>query len=517
MSLHHIPSTGSSDTLQSVALDQDAFSHSCPKFSLPEKSLPSSVAYRLVSEEAKDFDINPRMNLATFCTTGLEDEALRLIMETSNTNIIDADEYRGSQEISLRCVRIVADLFNASKDAIGCATLGSSEAIMLGVLAMKRRWQQRMETLGRPTDHPALICSSSIQVCWEKAARYFEIELREIPLKEGQFVMNPDALEEKLDENCIGVCAILGSTYTGHFEPVEEIDAVVGAYNKAHGTEIGIHVDAASGGFVAPFVDPDLKWDFRLPNVVSINVSGHKFGMTNLGLGFAIWRDRKFLPESLVFVTSYLGSEQPNFTLNFSRSAASIVVQYYQFLRLGREGYTSIMERCRENALYLHRMINETGVFEVVSATRGAPLVAFRFKDEESLSFDAFDLSDRLRWHGWIVPAYNMAPDMQKMKILRAVVRETFTRDHAEHLIRDLMESVAYLKERMPLKKKEEEKEEEEQEQEMRATKKRKTEEGHKIAVSGYASLFIGAMRRNVRRKRDIKDDPDTKRVHKVC
>ena len=323
-----------------------------PKHRLPDtESAPDSV-FRLIHDELL-LDGSSRLNMATFVTTWMDPQAEALMAETFDKNMIDKDEYPATADIERRCVNIVADLFNAPTDgdAIGVSTIGSSEAVMLGGLAMKWRWRQRREAAGLPVDRPNMVMGSNVQVVWEKFCRYWDVEARYVPVAHDRFVVDPDDVMERVDENTIGVIPILGTTYTGEFEPIKEIHDRVVAYNEAHNEDVPLHVDAASGGFVAPFLHPDLEWDFRLPQVKSINVSGHKYGLTYPGIGFVVWRSKEELPEDLVFHVNYLGGDMPTFTLNFSRPGNQIVGQYYNFVRLGREGYTRIMESLRGIAL----------------------------------------------------------------------------------------------------------------------------------------------------------------------
>ncbi len=325
-----------------------------PKNKMPDGEALAGAVYRMIHDELL-LDGSSRLNMATFVTTWMEPEAERLMAETFDKNMIDKDEYPQTAEIERRCVNIVADLFHAPTDgdAVGVSTIGSSEAVMLGGLAMKWKWRQRRDAAGLPTDKPNMVMGSNVQVVWEKFCKYWDVEARYVPVAKDRFIVAPDDVMARVDENTIGVIPILGTTYTGEFEPIEEIHDRVVAYNAEHGTDIPIHVDAASGGFVAPFLHPDLEWDFRLPQVKSINVSGHKYGLTYPGIGFVVWRSADDLPEDLVFHVNYLGGDMPTFTLNFSRPGNQIVGQYYNFVRLGRDGYRRIMESLRDTALHL--------------------------------------------------------------------------------------------------------------------------------------------------------------------
>jgi glutamate decarboxylase len=415
-----------------------------PKNRIPDaESLPGAV-YRMIHDELL-LDGSSRLNMATFVTTWMEPEAEKLMAETFDKNMIDKDEYPQTAEIERRCVNIVADLFHAPSDgdAIGVSTIGSSEAVMLGGLAMKWKWRQRREAAGLPTDKPNMVMGSNVQVVWEKFCRYWDVEPRYVPLTHDRFTVVPETVMEYVDENTIGVIPILGTTYTGEFEPIEEIHDLVVAYNAEHGTDIPIHVDAASGGFVAPFLHPDLRWDFRLPQVKSINASGHKYGLTYPGIGFVVWRSAEELPEELVFHVNYLGGDMPTFTLNFSRPGNQIVGQYYNFVRLGRDGYRRIMESLRDTAVHLSSSIAEMAPFEVVSDGSAIPVLAVKVKDASK--FTVFHVSEQLRTGGWQVPAYTMPANAEDVAVLRVVVREGFGRDLADMLLDAIGKAVAHL------------------------------------------------------------------------
>jgi len=413
-----------------------------PKYEMPERGIPAKVVYQLIHDELR-LDGNAALNLASFVTTWMDEEAQRLMSETFDKNYIDQDEYPQTTEIQNRCVNMLARLFHAPEHegAMGTGTVGSSEAIHLAGLALKWRWRQRQKAKEKPTDLPNIVMGENVQVCWEKFARYFEVEPRMVPLTHKRFVLGvPEALE-RVDENTIGVVGILGSTYNGEYEPIEELNKALMDLNRKTGWEVPIHVDAASGGFVAPFTNPSLKWDFRLPLVKSINVSGHKYGLVYPGVGWVIWRDQDELPEELVFHVNYLGGDQPTFNLNFSKGANQILGQYYNFLRLGREGYRQIMEALQATAAYLSDEIERLGRFTLLSKRGHLPVVTFALM--ENASFTVFDLSAKLRERGWIVPAYTMAPDAQDIAVLRIVVREGLSRDMADLLINDLQNAVA--------------------------------------------------------------------------
>eukprot|EP00246_Nothoceros_aenigmaticus_P005108 TRINITY_DN16959_c0_g1_i1.p1 TRINITY_DN16959_c0_g1~~TRINITY_DN16959_c0_g1_i1.p1 ORF type:complete len:523 (-),score=112.02 TRINITY_DN16959_c0_g1_i1:412-1980(-) len=417
-----------------------------PKFTLPARSIPKDAAYQVIRDELM-LDGNPRLNLASFVTTWMEPECDKLMAEAASKNYIDMDEYPVTTEMQDRCVNMIARLFNApvaeGDQAVGVGTVGSSEAIMLAGLAFKRKWQNKRKAEGKPSDKPNIVVGANVQVCWEKFGRYFEVDLKEVKLRKDYYVLDPVKAVEMVDENTIAVCAILGSTYNGEFEDVKQLNDLLEKKNKQTGWDTPIHVDAASGGFVAPFVYPDLVWDFRLPLVRSINVSGHKYGLVYAGVGWVVWRSKEDLPEELIFHVNYLGADQPTFTLNFSKGASQIIAQYYQFVRLGFEGYKGIMENCLANAKALKDGLDKLGRFDFLSKDIGVPLVAFSLKDRSR--HDEYEVADTLRRHGWIVPAYTMAPDAEEVTLLRVVVREDFSRQLADRLVADMKSTLQYL------------------------------------------------------------------------
>ncbi|KAJ8540401.1 hypothetical protein K7X08_030320 [Anisodus acutangulus] len=412
---------------------------SLPRFKMPENSIPKDAAYQIINDELM-LDGNPRLNLASFVTTWMEPECDKLIMDSINKNYVDMDEYPVTTELQNRCVNMIANLFNAplgeGEAAVGVGTVGSSEAIMLAGLAFKRKWQKGMKAQGKPYDKPNIVTGANVQVCWEKFARYFEVELKEVKLEDGYYVMDPEKAVEMVDENTICVAAILGSTLNGEFEDVKRLNDLLVEKNKETGWDTPIHVDAASGGFIAPFLCPDLEWDFRLPLVKSINVSGHKYGLVYAGIGWVIWRSKEDLPEELIFHINYLGADQPTFTLNFSKGSSQVIAQYYQLIRLGYEGYKNVMENCQENARVLREGLEKTERFNIVSKEIGVPLVAFSLKDNSR--HNEFEISDHLRRFGWIVPAYTMPPNAEHVTLLRVVIREDFSRTLAERLVNDI-------------------------------------------------------------------------------
>jgi glutamate decarboxylase len=342
---------------------------------------------------------------------------------------------------------MLARLFHASEEcnSVGAGTVGSSEAIMLALLAHKWTWKKRREKEQKSTDKPNIIFGADVHVCWDKFARYFDVEPRIIPLEPDRFTISADEVAKLIDENTICVGAILGTTFTGQADPIEEINDLLVKVKKEKGLDIPLHVDAASGGFVAPFVKPKLKWDFRLDQVKSINVSGHKYGLVYPGVGWVIFRDEVDLPKDLIFKVNYLGGEMPTFTLNFSRGSAMIIAQYYNLLRLGKDGYERVMHNTVENARYLSKRLAESGRFDMLNEAQLLPIVAFKMR--EHTNFSIFELSEKVRQRGWIIAAYTLPKNAEQIAIMRVVVRENFSRDMAEMLYSDIIEACNELQE----------------------------------------------------------------------
>jgi glutamate decarboxylase len=405
---------------------------------LSSGELPPDVAYQIIHDELM-LDGNARLNLATFVTTWAEPQAARLMAECLDKNMIDKDEYPNTAELEERCVNILSHMWNAPEaaKATGCSTTGSSEAAMLGGLALKRRWKKAREAAGKPVGQPNMVMGINVQVCWEKFANYWDVDMRLVPMEGDRFHLSAEEAVKHCDENTIGVVAVLGSTYDGSYEPVAEICAALDDYADRTGIDVPVHVDAASGGFVAPVIDPDLVWDFRLPRVASINASGHKYGLVYPGVGWALWRDAAALPEDLIFWVNYLGDNMPTFALNFSRPGAQVVMQYYNFLRLGFDGYRAVQQYSRDVATGLSAKVAELGPFELI--TRGDELPVFAFKVRDDITnFTAFDVSNALRERGWLVPAYTFPKNREDLTALRVVVKRDFTHDMGNFLINDL-------------------------------------------------------------------------------
>ena len=415
------------------------------KDELPAEGHDPRVAYRLIHDELM-LDGNARQNLATFVTTYMDPEADTLFAETLDKNMIDKDEYPQTAEIEGRCVRILSALWNSPshQNATGTSTTGSSEAVMLGGMALKWRWRQRRRAAGLAEDRPNLVMGINVQVVWEKFCRYWDVEPRYAPIEEGRLQLNAEEALKLVDENTIGVVAILGSTYDGSYEPVKEIADALDELAASGGPDVPVHVDAASGGFVAPFIDPDLEWDFRVPRVKSINASGHKYGLVYPGVGWVIWRDPEDLPEDLVFHVNYLGGDMPTFALNFSRPGSQVIAQYYNFLRLGFEGYREVQQACREAALYTSAEVAKLGPYELLSDGSQLPVFLFRLKPEVT-KYTVFDVSAKLRERGWQVPAYSLPDNLTDVAGLRIVVRNGFGRDMADLFLGDLRRATQYL------------------------------------------------------------------------
>jgi glutamate decarboxylase len=420
-----------------------------PRHRLPKTEMRGEVAYQIVHDELM-LDGNARLNLATFVTTYMDPFADRLMAETFDKNMIDKDEYPQTAAMEMRCVNMLSHLFHSPdpKKATGCSTTGSSEAAMLGGLALKRKWQQRRKAEGKPTDKPNLVTGINVQVCWDKFANYWDVEMRLVPMDGDRYHLSPEEAVKLCDENTIGVVVVVGSTFDGSYEDVKRMSELLDDLQERTGLDVPIHVDGASGGFVAPFLDADLEWDFRVPRVQSINASGHKYGLVYPGVGWAIWRDAEALPEELIFWVNYLGDEMPTFALNFSRPGSQVVAQYYTFLRLGFEGFRRVQQFSRDVATYTAAQVEKMGPFELLTRGDQLPVFAFKVKDKVK-NFTVFDVSAALRERGWQVPAYTFPKNREDLAALRIVVRRGFTFDVADMLLADVRKQVARL-ERLP-------------------------------------------------------------------
>lgn len=413
-----------------------------PTDRLPDVGIDAETA-RLLIEAETYLDSEPQRNLATFVTTWMEPQAQHIIASNLHRNFIDHAEYPQTAEIEQRCIRILADLFNAPGETTGARTQGSSEAIMLGALNLKWNWRKRQEAAGKDTTKPNLIFGGDVHVVWDKFCRYFDVEPRIVPLSEGKYTIDADDVKPFIDENTIGVAAVVGTTFTGHADDVKGINDMLVELKEKEGLDVPLHVDGASGGFVWPFIYPQEEWDFRLEQVRSINVSGHKFGLVFPGIGWIIFRDKEQLNPDLVFMENYLGKEDATFTLNFSTGSAMLLAQYYQFVRLGRQGYESAFRLMYRNADFLKDKLEATGRFEVIGTDKPQlPLVAFRLTGDPG--YDEYDLASGLSARrGWMVPAYNLPPNAEEVVILRALVKETFTYTMVEQLAKDIEDECA--------------------------------------------------------------------------
>jgi glutamate decarboxylase len=415
-----------------------------PDNKFPEVGMSAQEAMRLVGEEMV-LDGLPMRNLATFVTTWMEPEAHRVIDAALQVNFIDHAEYPQSAEIEQRCIRMLADLFNAPGETTGARTQGSSEAIMLGALSLKWKWRGRREAAGKAIDRPNLVFGGDVHVVWEKFCRYFDVEPRIVPLKKDKYTIGPEDVEPHVDENTIGVAAVLGTTFTGHADDIRGINDLLVGIKGDKGLDVPMHVDAASGGFVWPFLYPGSRWDFRLEQVRSINVSGHKFGLVYPGIGWLIFREKSDLPEDLVFYENYLGKRDATFTLNFSTGSAMVLAQYYNLVRLGHSGYRYAMETMKYNARALAGEIAACD-FEIVGGEQDEqlPLVAFKLAGEHP--YDEFDVAAQLAAErGWMVPAYTLPPNAEHVKIMRVLVKQTLSHTLTTTLGRDIAQACATL------------------------------------------------------------------------
>ncbi len=435
--VHHRP--------HGAAVHHDEIALRLPCHRLEQAGMSERVAYELISSDLL-LDGQARLNLATFVTTWMPSIAARLMADTANKNIIDKDEYPQTARLEARCVSIIADLWNSpeGEGATGCSTTGSSEAAMLAGMALKWRWRERMRAAGKSTDKPNLVMGINVQVCWEKFCRYWDVEPKLVPMEGDRYHLEAEQAAAYCDENTIGVVAILGSTFDGSYEPIKEIADALDKLEADRGLSVPLHVDAASGGFVAPFIQPDLAWDFRIPRVQSINASGHKYGLVYPGVGWAIWRDKQALPADLVFDVNYLGGHMPTFSLNFSRPGSEVVAQYFMFSSLGFEGYRRVIQTTQDVARYIADGIAEIGPYELLSDGSDLPVFAFSLNAGVT-NYTVYDVSDRLRQNGWLVPAYSFPANREDLSVLRIVVRAGMNHEMADLLLDHLREQTAFL------------------------------------------------------------------------
>jgi glutamate decarboxylase len=413
-----------------------------PRDEIPAEGVEPVVAMRIINQEIV-LDGIPDRNLATFVTTWMEPEAQQVIAENLHRNFIDHAEYPETAEIEQRCIRMLAKLYHAPGETTGARTQGSSEAIMLGALSLKWKWRERREAAGKPTDKPNLVFGGDVHVVWEKFCRYFDVEPRIVPLQPGKYVIGPEDVEPHIDENTIGVAAVLGTTFTGHADDIGGINDLLIRMRDEQGIDVPLHIDAASGGFVWPFIYPDTAWDFRLEQVRSINVSGHKFGMVYPGIGWLVFREKSDLAEDLVFYENYLGKTDATFTLNFSTGSAMVLAQYYNLIRFGHDGYTFVMEVMKKNSQYLGGRLAEVGPFEIVGGdAEQLPVVAFRIADDADVPYDEFDIAWQVAAErGWMLPAYTMPKNADDVKMLRALVKLNLSRELVRTLADDIVQA----------------------------------------------------------------------------
>jgi glutamate decarboxylase len=445
MSTTHEPVDTHGDRYGNAFLLSDA-----PDHQLPDVGMPAVDAMRLLGEELV-LDGIPWRNLATFVTTWMEPEAQRVIAENLHRNYIDHAEYPQTAEIEQRCIRMLADLYHAPGETTGTRTQGSSEAIMLGALSLKWKWRARREAAGKPTDRPNLVFGGDVHVVWEKFCRYFDVEPRIIPLQPDKYTIGPEDVEPFVDENTIGVAAVVGTTFTGHADDVVGINDLLVDLKDKQGLDVPLHIDGASGAFVWPFLYPHSEWDFRLEQVRSINASGHKFGLVYPGIGWLIFREKSDLAEDLVFYENYLGKTDATFTLNFSTGSAMVLAQYYNFVRFGKAGYRRIMEIMQSNAASLAADIEDIGPFQIIGkGEETLPLVAFNLAEEHP--YDEFDIAFQLAAErGWMVPAYTMPPNASDVKMMRALVKLNLSRSLVDTLHEDIASAVKTLEDKGPV------------------------------------------------------------------
>lgn len=423
----------------------DQFNIEVPEDHFPVEGMSARAAQALVLSDEWT-DTNPMLNMSSFVTTFAEPEAVRIAEKNMYKNYIDHDMYPQLFAMEQRMVRWLHQLWNGPKDVepYGTATVGSSEACMLAGLAHKWNWRQRREREGKDATRPNMVTGGNVQIVWKKFLRYFDVEPRIVPLKPGQYCLTAEDLDKYVDENTIAVVAIAGQTFTGEDDDIQGIHDWLDAYEKKTGVSVPMHIDGASGGFVNPFLYPDYKWDFRLPRVQSINASGHKYGLTPPGLGWVIFRERKVFNEDLVFYVNYLGGEMPTATLNFSRNSFQVAVQYYQFLRLGFDGFKRVMQRTLDNAIALRQHLVDSGYFTIMNDTQRIPVVAVTL-DSKVKKFNEFDVSNKVRERGWVISAYTMPPDAESVRSLRVVVRPHINRNVALLLAEDIVKACKYL------------------------------------------------------------------------
>ena len=437
------------ETAETPIYGSDKMLTPAPEQYLPQMPTTGEIAYRMVKDETYA-QTQPMLNFATFVTTYMDDYATNLMYEAININYIDETEYPRIAKMSGRCINILANLWHTPEKnqwKTGALAGGSSEACMLGGVAAWLRWRDKRKAAGKPYDKPNFVISTGFQVVWEKFAQLWQIEMRTVPLTREKTTLDPEAALKMCDENTICIVPILGVTWTGLNDDVEALDKALEAYNKKTGYDVPIHVDAASGGFIAPFLQPDLKWDFRLKWVLSISTSGHKFGLVYPGLGWVIWKDRQYLPSTMSFSVNYLGAEIAQVGLNFSRPAAQVLGQYYQFIRLGFKGYKDIQYNSMEVTRYAHSEIGKMKQFKNYSPDVVNPLFIWSLDDDynKKAKWTLFDLQDKLQRSGWMVPAYTLPDNLTDIVVMRIVCRQGTSRDTIDMLLADIRSCVEEL------------------------------------------------------------------------
>ncbi len=408
--------------------------HFLPENELALNPIDSQIAYELIEAELS-LETNEKQNLATFCQTYMEPHAEKLITQSLSKNLIDKTEYPKVTDIEQRCLRIIEKLWHGN-NTIGTSTIGSSEGCMLAGLNMKKRWQQANPHLSKPN----IIISSAYQVCWEKFAVYFDVELKLVPLDENNLSLNVQQAIELIDENTIGVVSILGVTYTGLYDNVELLNNALTTYNQNANFPLYIHVDAASGGLFAPFVDTKLKWDFDLDNVISINCSGHKYGLAYPGIGWVLFKNEQFVSEDILFNVGYLGGNVSTMGMN---SASHLIAQYYNFTRLGQLGYHKIHTKTQAVAKYLYEQLVSLNIFTFINDGSNLPILCYYLNDDNS--WNLYALSDQLLKYGWQIPSYTLSSNLNSIVVSRIVIRADFTFDYAENLITDIKQTIDFL------------------------------------------------------------------------
>ncbi len=413
---------------------------------MPQKGLEAEMAYKMVKDETYP-QTQPRLNLATFVTTYMDEYATKLMNDAIDINYIDETEYPRVALMCGRCINILANLWNTpekNESKCGALGIGSSESCMLGGVAAWLRWRERRKKKGMPYDRPNLVMSAAYQVVWEKFCQLWQIELRSVPLTMKHQTLDPAEAIALCDENTICIVPIVGVTWTGLNDDVEALDLALSVYNAKTDYAVPIHVDAASGGFILPFLDPERKWDFRLDNVISISTSGHKYGLVYPGLGWVVWRDKSYLPADMSFSVNYLGASITQVGLNFSRPAAQILGQYYNFVHLGFEGYRDVQRASMDIAIYCHDQIGAIKCFKNFSQNVENPLFIWSMDEEynKTAKWTLYDLQNRLQQNGWMIPAYTMPEEIDDVIVMRVVVRQGMTRDMADMLLEDLRTAV---------------------------------------------------------------------------